>query len=159
MAVFPNRFPSRQGKIINKTRLSKLFLAILKHRTSPRDWLNLVVIVFISVFKTDNPKQQQKECFSKKLTKLPVHVWSYCACFTNAGKVVFYVKFYLKPLLIISYYWSSVSYLCSIFVFSYFSSLCSVCMAPLPLLPVFMHGTWWEELEPPSCHSSRLQFD
>lgn len=32
---------------------------------------------------------------------------------------------------------------------------------PPPLLPVFMHatGTWREELEPPSCHSSRLHFD
>lgn len=62
------------------------------------------------------------------------------------------------------------SYLCFRFCFSSYSSLRSVCMAPSSstttshTLHLFFclcscMGTRWEELEPPSCHSSRLQFD
>lgn len=87
-----------------------------------------------------------------------MHVWSCC------NRIVFYVLFksfidhhlpLIKCLL---------SHMCPVFVFFLFCLFllfhpCVVCMAPLPPLPVFMHGTCWEELEPPSCHSSRLQFN
>lgn len=85
-----------------------------------------------------------------------MHVWSCCS------RIVFYVLFksfidhhlpLIKCLL---------SHMCPVFFVLFvspFPSLCCVCMAPLPPLPVFMHGTCWEELEPPSCHSSRLQFN
>lgn len=51
------------------------------------------------------------------------------------------------------------SLFCVPFVFVFFHPFILFACPLLLLLPVFMHGTWWEELEPPSCHSSRLQFD
>lgn len=51
------------------------------------------------------------------------------------------------------------SLFCVPFVFVFLHPFILFACSLLLLLPVFMHGTWWEELEPPSCHSSRLQFD
>lgn len=168
----PNRFPDREGEIINEKLLSKLFLAML---TSPRDWMKLIVVMSFHIFlMTDNPKQQQTEFFMLLSVKQSDEALT--ACLVHAAQtrllfffVFFYVSVDLKPLLYISCVFIHrlplikclLSYLCFIFVFLLFhpSVLFAWPPLPLPLLPVFMHGTWWEELEPPSCHSSRLQFD
>lgn len=67
------------------------------------------------------------------------------------------------------HHWSSacsltcfaVSFVCLFCSLSSSPFPCCVCMPSPPLLLLrllFMHGTCCEELEPPSCHSSRLQF-
>lgn len=92
----------------------------------------------------------------------------HCKHFQNTDKNVplcfllfdYWMLIFFKLCLFIAYQWSSMfSLTCASFLFSSFYPSILFAWPPHPLLPVFMHGTWWEELEPPSCHSSRLQFD
>lgn len=92
----------------------------------------------------------------------------HCKHFQNTDKNIplcfllfdYWMLIFFKLCLFIAYQWSSMfSLTCASFLFSSFYPSILFAWPPHPLLPVFMHGTWWEELEPPSCHSSRLQFD
>lgn len=123
MAFPPNRFPNRKGRIINKRQLSKLFLAVLKHSTSPQDWLSLVVIVYISVSSDWSPCQNTaKDKLNVCVRVLAKSSQAFqCMFGQRQERVVFLCSvFYLKSWLIIIYYCLSVSYLCSIFVFLIF---------------------------------------
>ncbi len=110
MAVFPNRFPNREEKIINRKRLSQLFLAIFKVCLSSWDWLNLTAIVLFQFLMTHNAEQLNT-----------------CCC---PGVFCPSASFYLKPLLNINFSHVFIhrlllikcllSYLCFVFVFSSF---------------------------------------
>ena len=98
MAVFPpNRFPDREGKIINEKQLSKLFLAKL---TTPRDWMKLIVVMSFHIFlMTDNPKQQQTKLFMLPSDKHSDEALT--ACLVHAAQTRLFFCFVLFSMLLL----------------------------------------------------------
>lgn len=155
MAVSPNRFPNMEQKIISKKRL--LFLAVLKGPVIPLDCLDPTVFHLGSdVWEFQSRANVSRLNWAEETNR------AFTACLVTLHRVYSQRNEFCVVLCLPHSSFSSnlmSSLFCVPFVFVFFHPFILFACSLLLLLPVFMHGTWWEELEPPSCHSSRLQFD